>query len=208
MSVKKEPLTEKGVLDSEMKQLMTPEALKELKDLSPTMQQFLLRWLDKRDFILSEQLKEELKIFLKDLYEEDNERLCKSVANVVASQLAETLSPIYLKLEELATGQTNMAVDIKKIKDDQILANLQTQAIGEKIKSTEQDVETLKEQVAVLQPEAIICFRKEIEDMMPLLRKALKVNSTWNILLRIGGALVLGIFIVFLLLKYWWIKLF
>ena len=208
MSVKKEPLTEKGVLDSEMKQLMTPEALKELKDLSPTMQQFLLRWLDKRDFILSEQLKEELKIFLKDLYEEDNDRLCKSVANVVASQLAETLTPIYLKLEELATGQTNMAVDIKKIKDDQVLANLQTKEIREKIKSTEQDVETLKEQVAVLEPEAIITFRQEIEDMMPLLRKALKVNSTWNILLRIGGALVLGIFIVFLLFKYWWIKLF
>lgn len=205
MSVKKEPLTEKGVLDSEMKQLMTPEALKELKDLSPTMQQFLLRWLDKRDFILSEQLKEELKIFLKDLYEEDNERLCKSVANIVALQLAETLTPIYLKLEELATGQTNMAVDIKKIKDDQVK---QTKEIKEKIKTTEEDIETLKDQVAFLQPENIITLRQEIEDMMPLLRKALKVNSTWNILLRIGGALVLGIFIVFLLLKYWWIKLF
>lgn len=205
MSVKKEPLTEKGVLDSEMKQLMTPEALKELKDLSPTMQQFLLRWLDKRDFILSEQLKEELKIFLKDLYEEDNERLCKSVANIVALQLAETLTPIYLKLEELATGQANMAVDIGKIKDDQVK---QTKEIKEKIKTTEEDIETLKDQVAFLQPENIITLRQEIEDMMPLLRKALKVNSTWNILLRIGGALVLGIFIVFLLLKYWWIKLF
>lgn len=205
MSVKKEPLTEKGVLDSEMKQLMTPEALKELKDLSPTMQQFLLRWLDKRDFILSEQLKEELKIFLKDLYEEDNERLCKSVANIVALQLAETLTPIYLKLEELATGQANMAVDIGKIKDDQVK---QTKEIKEKIKTTEEYIETLKDQVAFLQPENIITLRQEIEDMMPLLRKALKVNSTWNILLRIGGALILGIFIVFLLFKYWWIKLF
>lgn len=205
MSVKKEPLTEKGVLDSEMKQLMTPEALKELKDLSPTMQQFLLRWLDKRDFILSEQLKEELKIFLKDLYEEDNERLCKSVANIVALQLAETLTPIYLKLEELATGQANMAVDIGKIKDDQVK---QTKEIKEKIKTTEEDIETLKDQVAFLQPENIITFRKELEDMMPLLRKSIKINSIWNILLRIFITLVGGIIAVFFLFKYWWIKLF
>lgn len=205
MSVKKEPLTEKGVLDSEIKQLMTPQAIAELGSLTPTLQQFLLRWQDKRDILLSEQLKEELKIFLKDLYEEDNERLCKSVANIVALQLAETLTPIYLKLEELATGQANMAIDIGKIKDDQVK---QTKEIKEKIKTTEEDIETLKDQVAFLQPENIITLRQEIEDMMPLLRKALKVNSTWNILLRIGGALILGIFIVFLLFKYWWIKLF
>ena len=205
MSVKKEPLTEKGVLDSEMKQLMTPEALKELKDLSPTMQQFLLRWLDKRDFILGEQLKEELKEFLKDLYEEDNERLCKSVANIVALQLAETLTPIYLKLEELATGQANMALDIGKIKDDQVK---QTKEIKEKIKTTEEDIETLKDQVAFLQPENIITLRQEIEDMMPLLRKSIKINSVWNILLRIIITLVTGIVAVFFLFKYWWIKLF
>ena len=100
---------------------MTPLAIKELKDLSPTLQQFLLRWQDKRDMvledklivILSAKLKKELKAFLLDVYEKDNEALCKNVTNAVCKQLAEVMSPIWIKLEELSKGQKEIMTTLR-----------------------------------------------------------------------------------------------
>ena len=116
-----EGITEKGVLEADIRQLMTPLAIKELKDLSPTLQQFLLRWQDKRDMvledklivILSAKLKKELKAFLLDVYEKDNEALCKNVTNAVCKQLAEVMSPIWIKLEELSKGQKEIMTTLR-----------------------------------------------------------------------------------------------
>ena len=98
-------ITEKGVLSADMRQLMTPDAIKELSKLTPTIQQFLLRWQDKRDVMLSEELQTELKTFLLDIYERDNEQLCANVSKYVCAQVAETISPIWSRLQELRDGQ-------------------------------------------------------------------------------------------------------
>jgi hypothetical protein len=117
MTVKKK-ITEKGVLDSEIRNLMTPVAIEELKVLSPTMQQFLLRWQDHRDIILGDQLKEELKAFLAEIYEKDNQNLCKEVTASVCGQMEEFLITINTRLAELSKGQVAIALDISHIKDD------------------------------------------------------------------------------------------
>jgi len=114
----KKKITEKGVLDSEMRLLMTPVAVEELKVLSPTMQQFLLRWQDHRDIILGDQLKEELKAFLIGVYEKDNIEMCKNVTNVVCKQLAETLTPFAETLNRVERNIQIISADVSVIKTD------------------------------------------------------------------------------------------
>jgi hypothetical protein len=118
-------ITEKGVLDADMKQLMTPAAVKELKDLSPTLQQFLLRWQDKRDLILGDQLKDELKEFLAEIHEKDNEELCGNVAEIVVAQNRKLISSldtqtesieIQFSVKKMATSVSVIEEDIKEIK--------------------------------------------------------------------------------------------
>lgn len=115
MTAKKIKLDEKGVLNADMEQLMTPQAVKELKDLSPTLQQFLLRWQDKRDMILGDQLKEELKDFLLEVYEKDNENLCKSVTMSVCKEFEEFMNNVYNKLASLDSGQADMLKILSEI---------------------------------------------------------------------------------------------
>jgi hypothetical protein len=112
-------ITEKGVLDADMKQLMTPAAVKELKDLSPTMQQFLLRWQDKRDIILGDQLKEELKEFLLEIHEKDNEELCGNIAEIVVAQNKRLISSLDTQTESIKEIQFNITKISKSVIDIQ-----------------------------------------------------------------------------------------
>jgi hypothetical protein len=104
----KRKITVKGVLSEEIKNLMTPKAVEELKDLSPTMQQFLLRWQDNRDLILGDQLKNELKDFLLGIYEKDNDKLCENVVEVIQQEL----KPINDTLSDLKRGQDNIIITL------------------------------------------------------------------------------------------------
>jgi hypothetical protein len=122
MTAKKIPpvVNEKGVLEADIKQLMTPSAIRELKDLSPTMQQFLLRWQDKRDLILGDQLKEELKEFLAKIHEADNTELCKNVAEIVSAQnnlIFETIKAQTESLKKIEGSVKIIESDIAEIKD-------------------------------------------------------------------------------------------
>jgi hypothetical protein len=120
-------VNEKGVLEADIKQLMTPTAIRELKDLSPTMQQFLLRWQDKRDLMLGDQLKEELKEFLAEIHEADNTELCKNVAEIVAAQNSlifsalkvqtESIQKIEGSVKEIKESVETIKADIAEIKD-------------------------------------------------------------------------------------------
>jgi hypothetical protein len=116
MTAKKKILDERGVLESDMQRLMRPETLAVLKEHLPvTIQQFLLRWQAADHAILSEELKIELKEFLREIYLHDNKSLCKNVATVVSKELSETLSPIWIKLEELSNGQKDIMATLAKI---------------------------------------------------------------------------------------------
>lgn len=114
-------ITERGVLESEMARLMSPEALKELKELSPTMQQFLLRFENARDLEIEEyldnKLKKDLKQFIKEIYEADNERVCQNVANIVGKQLSEVLTPWNTRLAGIEKAlEGNVLVQNETIK--------------------------------------------------------------------------------------------
>lgn len=116
MTAKKSKITEDGVLTEDIKQLMTPTAIKELKDLSPTLQQFLLRWQDKRDLIITDNVKEELKDFLLDVYDSNTKIICREISSHVSKEVSETLVPIYRTLGAIAKGIEEIKLDIKDIK--------------------------------------------------------------------------------------------
>jgi cell division protein ZapA (FtsZ GTPase activity inhibitor) len=113
MTAKKAGAKPKVDLKDEINRLMTPSAAKELLCLSPTFQQFLIRWVDLRDSAMMEEVKE----FVQDLYEQDNAATCKIVTDAVCSKLDEFIGNIYKKLEELETGQKKIMTTLNLMSD-------------------------------------------------------------------------------------------
>jgi hypothetical protein len=107
-------MKKKDDLQDEIRRLMNPGAAKELAGLSPTFQQFLIRWVDLRDMAILDETKD----FIQDLYEKDNEAMCRNVTNVVAGQLAETLAPFAETLERVERNIQIISSDVSVIKSD------------------------------------------------------------------------------------------
>jgi septal ring factor EnvC (AmiA/AmiB activator) len=116
MTVKKTGGKPKLDLKDEIRRLMNPEAAKELNGLSPTFQQFLIRWIDLRDFAIMDEMKE----FVQKLYEKDNEQMCKNIAEIVVAQnrkIFDTLEEqtgLLKKIEENIIDIKSDIVDIKR----------------------------------------------------------------------------------------------
>lgn len=205
-------ISEDGVLSSEMKQLMSPKALTELKTLSPTLQQFLLRWQDKRDLILGDQLKAELKEFLLDVYEKDNETVCKSVADIVSRQLAEVLIPIVEKLEILTNAINDVAQDVADIKTDISSIKTNINLIENRIKLDEEKIELVERRIEVkkkmlddlrkdvdrLEPKLIAQLITEVNDLRPIIKRLAKTTSWKNYAIHIAIAVVISVIIMIL----------
>lgn len=101
-----------GVLDKEIRTLMTPDAIKDLEALNPTVQQFLLRFTDLREKVLSDQLKEEMKQFLLEVHEAENDAMCKNIAEIVAAQNKK----MFDAFGEMASAITGIAEDVRELK--------------------------------------------------------------------------------------------
>jgi chemotaxis regulatin CheY-phosphate phosphatase CheZ len=102
-------------LKDEINRLMTPDAAKELQGLSPTFQQFLIRWIDLRDFALMDEVKE----FIEKLYTKDNEQMCKNIAEIVIAQnkkMFNILDKQTLLLEKIGKDILEIKCDIVEIK--------------------------------------------------------------------------------------------
>ena len=135
---RKNPITEKGILEEDMRILMTPESLKELGEhLTPTVQQFLGRFIDYRDFMLGDNLLKELRKELKEFLVEIRVDEVKQITDCVCQQMAETLEPMITKLANIETGIT----DIKK----------QIHELEEQIQRVKDEVETEDERIRVLE---------------------------------------------------------
>jgi len=145
--VGEDKITEKGVLDGEIQMLMTPSAIKELKDLSPTMQQFLLRWQDHRDLVLGDQLKEELKDFLLDIYEKDNKFLCRTVTDTVCLKLDEFIVNIYNRLESIENGQKDINATLVRMNGRMDRIEKQLCSDGKKIKNLERRINKVESSI-------------------------------------------------------------
>lgn len=208
MTDKQKKITEEGVLKADMEQLMTPQAVKELGALSPTMQQFLLRWQDKRDMILGDQLKEELKEFLLGVYEADNDKLCKDVVEVIGQELR----PINSTLLLLSTAVNNMAADVTDIKDDVSSIKGRLEVIEKRLDADEvmikgfeerlavkrQRIEILEKEVKMLRPDIINKLLEEIHFLDPIIKKLIRTQAWWNIALRILIAVTISTIITLL----------
>jgi septal ring factor EnvC (AmiA/AmiB activator) len=144
MKAKKLKITEEGVLAEDIKQLMTPQAIEELKDLSPTLQQFLLRWQDKRDLILTEQIKEELKEFFLDLTDSNTKIICDEITAHVCKQVGETITPIYEALGQIADGINDIKKDIGKIKLDIIDIKKRLEQVETQVSDEEKRIQKLE----------------------------------------------------------------
>jgi predicted nuclease with TOPRIM domain len=112
---------------------------------------------------------------------------------------------------ELVKGQLEMAADITEIKEKMHILEEDVDGTKKQIKDItiecskrDKVLKDLKTKVEALQPDSIIEIRKEMKELSPLLKKSVKVNSIWNIALRIVAGIILGISLVWLLLKYTW----
>lgn len=147
-----------------------------------------------------------------------DEEFRKDLVVSIAKELAEVLAPINDKLAELARGQSElvkgqleMAADITEIKEKMHILEEDVDGTKKQIKDItiecskrDKVLKDLKTKVEALQPDSIIEIRKEMKELSPLLKKSVKVNSIWNIALRIVAGIILGISLVWLLLKYTW----
>ena len=116
MIAKKADIKPKVDLKDEINRLMTPSAAKELQGLSPTFQQFLIRWTDLRDSAMMEEVKE----FIQNIYAKDNEQMCKNIAEIVIAQNKKmfwTLNKQTLLLEKIGTDILEIKNDIIEIKN-------------------------------------------------------------------------------------------
>jgi len=200
---------------------MTPESAKELESISPTFQQFLIRYLDLRDSIILTDLKKEMK----KIYLEDNKSLCKNVTDAVSQNLAETLAPLWNKLGEIddrlaniEEGQNDIAGDISTMKGD--ISNIRDRlgvvedkvetdeerigAIEKRLDCKKQRIEEIEDKIALLQPDLIKDFIKKIAGLEPQLTKIVRYNSLSVIILRIAIGVFVGIGLMIALLKWIW----
>ena len=207
----KKKITEKGVLESDIHRLMTPEAVKDLEILikNPTLQQFLLRWKDADHQLLSEQLEEELKDFLFDIYEKDNEKMCADVVEVIGNEL----KPINATLLIMSKTVCGIASDITGIKEDVnsikgrlevIEKRLDTDEVmikgfEERLELKRQRIEVLEKEVKVLRPDIIGKLLDEIHLLEPTIKKLVRTQAWWNIALRILIAVMISAIITLLI---------
>lgn len=219
MTAKKKKELQQGVLYSEMNRLMTPEAMEELKGLSPTMQQFLLRWQDQRDEILGEKLKEELKDFLFDIYEKDNDTICANIAEIVSaqnrnmfqalSQQNKSISDIALSVKNIEGSVRGIQLDVANIKgrltiieDKQLEDEDKIQQLQKCMEAKGDEITTLKQKVEVLQPDRVETLITELENLLPIVQRFTRYSSTWNTALRIAFALSVGWLVTYLALHF------
>jgi len=144
-----------------------------------------------------------------------NEEFRKEVARSVAAELAEVLAPINDKLGELAKGQQLIADDIAAIKDrlddmeDKVEEDeKRIKAVETRLDKKKRKIAELEAKVELLQPDCIEQLREEMHDLIPLLRRTARTNSTSNIILRILAGILIGIGTMYFVLKYWWVNLF
>ena len=209
---KKKEITENGVLKKDIEQLMTPQAVKELKELSPTMQQFLLRWQDKRDMILGDQLRDELKEFLAEIHEKDNAEVCKNVAEIVVSQnkrMFDAFASQTALIESIASDITLIKGDIATI--DERLSNIEKRldldeqnikTVESKLQLKKERIDNLEAQIKLLNPDLVKRLIEEFEEMKPLFDKMLKYSSFKTTFSRVVWAMILGWIITFATLHW------
>jgi hypothetical protein len=151
---------------------------------------------------------------LKKLYEEDNDTMCKNIAEIVEAQ-----NKILFKAIE---NQTNVievvAKDISIIKKDIINIKDRLEIIEDSVEKDENEIKLIKnrcderlERIEIIEKDLgrlnlkfIEELIKDMEEARPKLLKLLKYSSPLSTSIRIFGAMILGWIMTWLLMKYAW----
>jgi hypothetical protein len=193
---------EKGALDGAIRQLMTPEAAKEI-NLNPSTQQFLIRFLDLRDEVISDKLKE----WLKQAQEEKSDDLCKDIAEVVAAQNRRMFTSLKEQTTLLSGISDNIALiqsDITNIKDRLLIIEKKQKTDEDKIADMEEDLEELNEKIELVQPDRVEQLINELEIFEPKMKSLIVYSSWWSTITRIVLAMIIGLLIVWYIHKNFW----
>jgi|WetSurSiteA1Bulk_404760.scaffolds.fasta_scaffold07298_3 hypothetical protein len=135
---------------------------------------------------------------LQEIYEKDNDQMCKNVVEVIQQEL----SPINATLLLLSKTVSSIAADISIIKMDiisikerlslieskQKVDENELKIVQERLDKKKQRIEVLETKVDLLQPEPIIKLVKEVHDLKPKIERLNKTQSWWNIGMRIALA--------------------
>ena len=140
-----------------------------------------------------------------------DEEFRKGLVVSIAKELAEVLVPINDKLAELALGQKVISDNITEIKSrlDEMETKVESEdsritVVEGRLEKKKKKLAELEAKVEMLQPDIITKCRQEMEELTPLLSRSIRLNSLWNIGLRIVSGIVLGFILVWLSLKYIW----
>jgi len=140
-----------------------------------------------------------------------DEEFRKDLVVSIAKELAEVLVPINDKLAELALGQKVISDNITEIKSrlDEMETKVESEdsritVVEGRLEKKKKKLAELEAKVEMLQPDIITKCRQEMEELAPLLSRSIRLNSLWNIGLRIVSGIVLGFILVWLSLKYIW----
>jgi hypothetical protein len=180
---------------------MTDEAISKMT-MNPYDQLFLCSLMSRRDDVV----KEDLKDFLQDLYDQDNDMICKNIAEIVTSQnkkMFEAFSEQNKLIGIIAKDIRSIKSDITDIKDRlEIIEDKveeEEKRINDfdvKLKSETLRIETLEKEVKLLNPDSVQTLITEIEDITPAIDNLIKTQTWWNIGLRILVAVTISTIIL------------
>lgn len=178
--------------------------------------QCLERLMNVRDITVEDDLKE----YLRKLYEQDNEAMCKNIAEIVANQnrlLFDTLKAQSDAIKSIAKDVSETKKDIATTKEDVAETRKEVRNISERLiiieKRTEvnettiksldnrliaerQRIEELEKRVEALRPSVVNGYLDEMKVFKCTVEKLIKTQSWWNISLRIAIAVAISLLLV------------
>ena len=182
--------------------------------------QCLERLMNVRDISVEDDLKE----YLRKLYEKDNEAMCKNIAEIVASQnrlLFDTLMSQSNAIKNIADDITETKNDIAATKLDIAETRKEVRNISERLtiieKRTEanettiksldsrliskrQRIEELEKKVEMLKPSVVNGYLDEMKEFKCTVEKLVRTQSWWNISLRIAIAVSISLLLFLLIM--------
>jgi hypothetical protein len=133
LETKTEGITENGILEEQIKDLMTDKAIKDLGDLNPTMQQFILRFVDVRDLIIVDKMDKHLDVKLKAV----SDKISDDVSKIIDRQ-----NQMMLNFFNTFGGIVNgVAADVREIRDATKSTDRKMKYLSRKILTIEKRLE-------------------------------------------------------------------
>lgn len=168
--------------------------------------QCLERLMNIRDITVEDDLKK----YLRNLYEQDNETMCKNIAEIVSSQnklLFDTLKSQSEAIKGIAEDSTETRKDIKLINERLTIIEKRTElnettvkGLDERLTADKKKIEELEKKVEALEPDAVIGYMREMSEFRNIIKKLTRTQSWWNMAFRIAISVFISLLLVYILM--------